>query len=79
MTETKTFIIDGESVELTKDECHSKFSELYNKNVNKLEMLKTLAGSAERRGEREAARQYRREYANLKADIDFYATQYLAW
>lgn len=79
MTETKTFIIDGESVEMTKEECHSKFSELYNKNADMLDLLKTLAASAERRGEREAARRYHREYTKLKANIDFYATQYLTW
>ena len=79
MNETKTFIIDGESVEMTKEECHSKFSELYNKNADILDLLKTLAASAERRGEREATRRYRRAYTKLKSSIDFYATQYLTW
>ena len=79
MTETKVFIINGESVEMTKEECRSKFSELYNRNAERLELLKTLVSSAERRGEREAARKYRREYIEIKSDIDFYASQYLTW
>lgn len=79
MTATKTFIINGKPVEMTKEECHSKFSGLYNKNAERLQLLSTLRESAERRGERELARKYRKEYVSIKSDIDFFAGWFLKW
>lgn len=79
MIKTRTFVIDGAKVEMTKEDCHSKFSELYNKNAERLQLLSTLRESAERRGERELARKYRKEYVSIKSDIDFFAGWFLKW
>ena len=79
MNETRVFEINGTKVEMTKEECRQKFSELYNKNAERLQLLSTLRESAERRGERELARKYRREYVSIKSDIDFFAGWFLKW
>lgn len=79
MTATKTFIINDEPVEMTKEECYAKFSELYNKGAERMALLEALMKSARRIGNMEMLRKYRREYVDIKSDIDFFAMQHINW
>lgn len=79
MTATKTFIINDKPVVMTKDECYAKFSELYNKGAERMMFLETLMKSAQRTGNMEMHRKYRREYVDIKSDIDFFGSHYLNW
>ena len=38
-----------------------------------------LLNSAERRGDKDLARKYRRQYVDLKSEIDFYAFNLINW
>lgn len=79
MTATKTFIIEGKSVTMTKDECYARFSELYNKGAERMALLEALMKSARRIGNMEMLRKYRKEYVDIKSDIDFFAMQHINW
>lgn len=79
MTATKTFIIEGKPVEMTKEECYAKFSELYNKGAERMMFLEALMKSAQRTGNTEMFRKYRREYIDIKSDIDFFAAHHIDW
>lgn len=79
MPATKTFIINDKPVEMTKDECYAKFSELYRKGSGRLALLETMIKTATRNGDRELSRKYRSEYIDIKSDIDFFGSHYLNW
>ena len=76
---TKTFVIDGVKVELTKDEVQERYSNTFKNNYDKMQVLAALANSAERRGEKDLARKYRRQHVDLKSEIDFYAFNPINW
>lgn len=76
---TKTFVIDGVKVELTKDEVQKRYSNTFKNNYDKMQVLAALANSAERRGEKDLARKYRRQHVDLKSEIDFYAFNLINW
>ena len=76
---TKTFVIDGVSVDLTRDEVQERYSNIFKNNYDKMQVLAALANSAGRRGEKDLARKYRREYVDLKSEIDFYAFNLINW
>lgn len=76
---TKTFVIDGVKVELTKEEIQERYSNTFKNNYDKMQVLAALANSAERRGDKDLARKYRRQYVDLKSEIDFYAFNLINW
>ena len=76
---TKTFVIDGVKVELTKDEVQERYSNTFKNNYDKMQVLAALANSAERMGEKDLARKYRRQHVDLKSEIDFYAFNLINW
>lgn len=76
---TKTFVIDGVKVELTKDEVQERYSNTFKNNYDKMQVLAALANSAERRGEKDLARKCRRQHVDLKSEIDFYAFNLINW
>lgn len=76
---TKTFVIDGVSVDLTRDEVQERYSNAFKNNYDKMQVLAALANSAERRGEKDLARKYRRHHVDLKSEIDFYAFNLINW
>ena len=49
---------------------YEKYSEVYRKNAEKMAVLKVLADTARKNGDKEAARRYRAQYTDLKAEID---------
>lgn len=51
------------------------FTEVYNKNAEKMERARALAEIARKNGNRELERKHRAQYAELKAEIDMYALQ----
>ena len=79
MSDTKLFCIDGIYVTLTKDELKEHYSNTFKTNHDKMQDLSALAKSAERRGEKDLARKYRRQYTELKSEIDFYASNLINW
>lgn len=54
---------------------YEKFKEVYNRNAEKMELAKTMYESAMKRGDKETARKYHKEYVELKSEIDMYAIQ----
>ena len=76
---TKTFVIDGVKVELTKEEIQERYSNTFKNNYDKMQVLAALANSAERRGDKDLSRKYRRQYVDLKSEIDFYAFNLINW
>lgn len=79
MSDSKVFCIDGIYVTLTKDELKEYYSNTYKNNYDKMQVLAALAKYAERRGDKELARKYRRQYVDLKSEIDFYAFNLINW
>lgn len=79
MSDSKIFCIDGIYVALTKDELKEHYSNTYKNNYDKMQVLSALAKYAERRGDKDLARKYRREYTELKSEIDFYAFNLINW
>ena len=55
-----------------------EYAAIYNKNAEKMAVLKALIKAAQNRGDKEAARKYRAEYTDLKAEIDAKLFGYLA-
>jgi hypothetical protein len=47
-----------------------KYSEIFNKNIDRMMTYKALSETARKRGDIETARKYRRQYTDLKAEID---------
>lgn len=52
-----------------------KFTEIFNKNIEKMERVKALYEIAVKQGNKDLARKYRKEYIELKSEIDVYALQ----
>jgi hypothetical protein len=52
-----------------------KFTEVYKKNAEKMEMAKTMYETAMKQGNTELARKYRKQYTELKSEIDTFALQ----
>lgn len=50
----------------------NKFSEAYRKNVEKMQIAKVSAEMAKKRGDKALSKKYRREYLDLKAEIDMH-------
>lgn len=57
------------------DKIRENFSKAYQENAEKMNRAKALAEIARRQGNTELARKYRREYIELKSEIDAYAMQ----
>lgn len=57
------------------DKIRENFSKAYQENAEKMNMAKALAEIARKQGNTELARKYRREYIELKSEIDAYAMQ----
>lgn len=51
------------------------FTEVYKKNAERMETVKTMYKIAMKQGNKELARKYRAEYTELKSEIDTYALQ----
>lgn len=47
-----------------------RYSETFRKNIERMEILRSLIASARKHGDNETARRYRAEYTDLKAEID---------
>lgn len=52
-----------------------KFTEVYKKNAEKMEMAKTMYETAMKQGNIKLARKYRRQYTELKSEVDTFALQ----
>lgn len=52
-----------------------KFTEVYKKNVERMERAKAMYEIATKQGNKDLARKYRSEYIELKSEIDMYALQ----
>ena len=52
-----------------------KFTDVFNKNVEKMERAKAMYEIAVKQGNKDLARKYRKEYIELKSEIDVYALQ----
>lgn len=76
---TKTFVIDGVKVELTKDEVQERYNKACEKNNERIQQLKELADSAYLSGKKDLAREYRKEYSELQFEISFYAFNLINW
>lgn len=57
------------------DKIRENFSKAYQENAEKMNRAKALAEIARKQGNTELARKYRREYIELKSEIDAYAIQ----
>lgn len=57
------------------DKIRENFSKAYQENAEKMNRAKALAEIARKQGNTELARKYRREYIELKSEIDAYAMQ----
>lgn len=57
------------------DKIRENFSKAYQENADKMNRAKALAEIARKQGNTELARKYRREYIELKSEIDAYAMQ----
>lgn len=60
---------------LKMDKIRENFSKAYQENADKMNRAKALAEIARKQGNTELARKYRREYIELKSEIDAYAMQ----
>ena len=47
-----------------------EYSAVYQRNAEKMALYKALSEAARKRGDLKAAREYRRKYTDLKAEID---------
>lgn len=47
-----------------------KYQEVFKKNIDRMMTYQALSESARKRGDIETARKYRRQYTDLKAEID---------
>lgn len=57
------------------DKIKENFSKAYQENAEKMNRLKALAEIARKQGNKELARKYRREYIEIKSEIDTYTIQ----
>lgn len=57
------------------DKIRENFSKAYQENAEKMNRAKALAEIARKQGNTELARKYRREYIELKSEVDAYAMQ----
>lgn len=57
------------------DKIRENFSKAYQENADKMNRAKALAEIARKQGNTELSRKYRREYIELKSEIDAYAMQ----
>lgn len=57
------------------DKIRENFSKAYQENAEKMNRAKALAEIARKQGNTELARKYRREYIEIKSEIDAYAIQ----
>lgn len=57
------------------DKIRENFSKAYQENAEKMNRAKALAEIARKQGNTELARKYRREYIELKSEIDAYSMQ----
>lgn len=57
------------------DKIKENFSKAYQDNAEKMNRLKALAEIARKQGNKELARKYRREYIEIKSEIDTYTIQ----
>lgn len=49
---------------------HEEYAAVYKKNAERMAVLQALSEAARKRGDLKAAREYRRKYTDLKAEID---------
>lgn len=57
------------------DKIKENFSKAYQENAEKMNRLKALAEIARKQGNKDLARKYRREYIEIKSEIDTYTIQ----
>ena len=60
---------------MAKNARKENFSKAYQENAEKMYRIKTIAEIARKQGNKELARKYRREYIELKSEIDTYTIQ----